>query len=202
MIMMQSDLESIRSFIAVELPPRVKSGLLEARNIFDALDRHVRWVRPEGMHLTLKFLGNIEPKQVDPVSARIEEAVNEMGPFQVTVQGAGVFPNLRNPRVLWVGLTEGQEYLSTIYKNLQKGLKREGFKPESRPYRPHLTLGRFRDGRKAGGILDEGLLESAAHLKESFTVDRINLIRSQLNPSGAVYTLLSEHPLIGSPTEA
>lgn len=188
-------MENIRTFIAVEIPENVKSRMAEARKACRLLDPYTRWVRIEGIHLTLKFLGNIELSQVEPVSDCIHEAVKGVKPFTVKIGGAGVFPNPRYPRVLWIGITEGLEQLSNIYEVLEDELKWLGFEPESRPFHPHLTLGRFRDGRKAGRALKQEMLEKAAPWEESFTVEGVNLIRSQLHPSGAVYTVLKECPL-------
>ncbi len=190
-------MESIRSFISVEIPEKVKSRMLEVKKELVPLTPYIRWVRPESMHLTLKFLGDIDPSQVEPVSACIEEVVKGVWPFEVKVGGAGVFPNSRYPRVLWIGIVEGQEQLSSICRGLEEGLKKQGFKPESRPFRPHLTLGRFKDGRKAGRALSREMLEQAATWEEGFAVNGVKLMRSQLHPSGAIYTVLKECTLSG-----
>lgn len=189
-------MQNIRSFISVEVPEKVKSRMMEVKKELAPLDPYIRWVRPEGIHLTLKFLGNIDPSQEEAVSTCIKGVVKDVRPFAVKLSGAGVFPNNRYPRVLWIGIIEGQEQLSSIYQGLEEGLKRQGFKPESRPFRPHLTLGRFRDGGKAGRVLSQEMLERAAAWEESFTVDEVKLMRSQLHPSGAVYTVLKACPLL------
>lgn len=190
-------MEMLRSFIAVEIPENVKSRMAEARNAFRPLDPYIRWVRAEGVHLTLKFLGDIDPAQVAPVSASIEQAVKDMRHFTVKISGAGVFPNLKYPRVLWVGIVQGGSELSAIYQNLEGLLKELGFEPESRPFQPHLTLGRFRDGRQAGRLLTQEMLQKGGAWEESFTVSQVRLMRSQLHPSGAIYTVLKECTLSG-----
>ena len=189
--------EKIRSFIAVKVPQNVKSLMTDAMAAFHDLDPYVRWVKIEGVHLTLKFLGNIETSQMEPVSECINEAVEGQRPFRVTVGGTGVFPNIRNPRVLWIGLSEDRDELSLIYEKLESKLKGLGFEPETRPFNPHLTLGRFRDSRKGGRVINGEMLEKAAPGPESFMVDRVFLMRSRLHPAGAKYTVLKEQMLSG-----
>jgi 2'-5' RNA ligase len=188
-------MDKIRSFIAVEVPDEVKSLMAETKACFHPLDPHIRWVKIEGVHLTLKFLGNIERSQIEPISECLREAVAGQRPFEVRAEGAGVFPNMRYPRVLWVGLSEGLDELSSIHDKLEEKLAGLGFEPESRPFNPHLTLGRFRDGRRAGRAISLEMFDKAAQLAESFMVHRVLLMRSQLYPAGAVYTVLKEQML-------
>ena len=153
----------------------------------------MRWVDPNIIHLTLKFLGDIDENITGRITAVIEEAAGSINSFQLKISGLGVFPNPRRVQVVWVGLTGELEKLGGLQKNIESGLVPLGFKAESRPFTPHLTLGRVRERarpeeRQDLGRLIEGMSFETA---SSLNVDAVNLMKSQLTREGPIYTRLS-----------
>jgi len=187
--------QTIRSFIAIELPEEVKSGLhrLQAELTL-AQYTFVKCVSPEGIHLTLKFLGNISPQKVAEITRVMEQASQVVSPFQLHITEVGAFPNMRRPRVLWVGIKGEVDKLIGWQQRIDEGLVPLGFAKEARPFTPHLTLARLRDNCSPGDRLHFGEMFARAHAEVDykFTVTSLNLMRSQLFPSGAVYSRLAE----------
>ncbi len=186
--------EEIRSFIAIELPEEVKRGLAKLRGQLEREEHtFVKWVDVEGIHLTLKFLGNILFKQVAQISKAMGEATQGIAPFHLEVSGLGVFPNLKQPRVFWVGIGGDTERLSSLQRNIESTLAPLGFSKEEHPFTPHLTLARVRQKassweRKTFGEL---VMSTSFESKYSIAVGAISLMRSQLTSAGAIYTCLA-----------
>ena len=186
--------EQIRSFIAIELPEEAKEGLARLKKELER-DEHkfVKWVEPRGIHLTLKFLGNIPSKQVAEITEAIEGAAQRISPFHLEIGGLGAFPSLRQARVFWVGIGGEVEKLSRLQQNIDYALAAQGFAKEERSFVPHLTLARIRQGasplerRSFGELVGSTTFEDKYHV----TVESISLMRSQLTPAGAIYTRLS-----------
>jgi len=186
--------EQIRSFIAIELPEEAKEGLARLKKELER-DEHkfVKWVNPRGIHLTLKFLGNIPSKQVAEITEAIEGAAQGISPFHLEIGGLGAFPSLRQARVFWVGIGGEVEKLSKLQQNIDSVLAALGFAKEERSFVPHLTLARIRQGasplerRSFGELVSSTIFEDKYHVK----VESISLMRSQLAPAGAIYTCLS-----------
>jgi 2'-5' RNA ligase len=180
---------NVRAFFAVELGREVKSFLADIQNQCKAHARDVKWVNPESMHLTLKFLG---PTSTDLISA-LEEAARDacatVSPFTLSVAGAGAFPGPARPSVVWVGISDPTGAVSELAARLETRVESLGFPREKRPYRPHLTLGRV---RRAGPAPDlTSVLRSLEGIVgPSFPVNRLTLFESVLQPSGARYTPL------------
>jgi len=186
--------EQIRSFIAIELPEEVRGGLAKLRTQLERSEhRFIKWVDSEGIHLTLKFLGNIPFKQVAEVTKAIEEAAQGIPPFHLEISGLGVFPNLKQPRVLWVGIGGEIHRLLRLQQNIDFALASLGFAKEERPFMPHLTLARVRQGASPMERRNFGELAMSAKFEASYPVDAkaVSLMRSQLTPDGAIYTRLS-----------
>ena len=187
-------MEQIRSFIAIELPEELRRALsqLQAR-----LKLHnqpwVKWADPHGIHLTLKFLGNIARHRVSEITRAIEDAAGGISPFSLEVSGLGVFPNLRRVQVAWVGIGGEVDSLARLEQQIAASLARLGFAGESRPFTPHLTLARLRgqaslpERQRFGHLIVSTRFESAQGIK----VDVISLIRSQLTGKGAIYSPIS-----------
>jgi 2'-5' RNA ligase len=186
--------ERIRSFIAIELPEEAKQGLARLRKELER-DEHkfVKWVEPQGIHLTLKFLGNIPSKQVIELTEAIEEATQRISPFHLEISGLGAFPSLRQARVFWVGIGGEMDKLSRLQQNIDSALAALGFAKEERSFMPHLTLARMRQGtsplerRSFGELAGSTIFEDKYDIK----VEAISLMRSQLTPAGAIYSCLS-----------
>lgn len=186
----------IRSFLAIELPKPILRKIEEVQGDLRSTHADVRWVNPEKIHLTLKFFGDIEESRIDPIFKSIEEPTRNTLPFSLKASGVGAFPQMKNPRVIWMGLVDGKEVLTSFQKQIETQLEKIGFQPENRPFHPHLTLGRMKSSRGKEELI--GRMEK--HREEEFgdfQVERVILFKSDLKPSGPIYTLLKEIKLGG-----
>jgi 2'-5' RNA ligase len=186
--------EQIRSFIAIELPDEIKNELKRLMDCLKAVDPGgAKWVDPSGIHLTLKFLGNIPASKVNSIVAAIQASVENFSPFILRIKDLGAFPNLKRAQVIWVGLDGDLDTLRDLQKKVDFNLSPLGFPPEKRSFTPHLTLARLRETstptqRQAlGEILSRTRIDSNFIIK----VNSLSLMRSQLTRSGAIYTRLS-----------
>jgi 2'-5' RNA ligase len=187
-------MEEMRSFIAIELPEDIKLALARIQDRLKMGNRgQVKWVDPESMHLTLKFLGNIDTGLIGKITTALEEACRGIHPFSLEIRGLGVFPNARRVRVVWVGLTGDTETLGRLQKHIDDILLPLGFQPEARAFTPHLTLARVReqataDERQTLGRLVVG---TAMEGSSSLNVNAVHLMRSQLTREGPIYTKIN-----------
>ncbi len=186
-------MEKIRSFIAVELPGELKQALAELqRKLNSSGSLPVKWVDPGNIHLTLKFLGDIDADSPAKIIKALEEAANGITSFNIEVSELGVFPNMNRIQVIWVGLHGELEKLGQLQKRLETGLKPLGFPPENRPFTPHLTLARVRDYARPEERQKLGQIIAAANFEGKYTikVTAVNLMRSRLTPEGPIYSKL------------
>ena len=186
-------MERVRSFIAVELPSAARDAVERVmRDLRATAGDGVRWVRPEGIHLTLKFLGDIDVDSVPAISTALDSCAASAGPFDLFLEGVGVFPNARRPRVVWVGLGGALEPLRGLQQSVERELEALGFARERRAVTPHLTLGRVRDGASAqqGRALSEAIAGASVQPGVELPVQELALMKSDLRPTGAVYTWL------------
>jgi 2'-5' RNA ligase len=184
---------TIRTFVAIELAPAIleRLGDLQSRMQQDLPPKLLRWVRPEGIHLTLVFLGEIQVEQADRVAEALRQACAGHGPFSVSIAGMGCFPNTRRPRVVWVGVDEPSGALARLQRDIEGALEPLGFPPEGRRFSPHLTLGRVKGGgRQALEALGTYVEQAKVRVGE-MRVEAVHLMRSDLQPGGAVYTELA-----------
>ncbi len=193
-------MEPVRAFIAIELPIQIKAALAQLQdNLRTGKSVSVRWVDPEGIHLTIKFLGNVDETEIPPLTKALSEAVRGVAPFSLQLGDPGAFPNAFAPRVVWVGVEGEIEPLRTLHNNIDCVLTPLGFPPEKRAFSPHLTLGRVRD--EASPNEKRRLGENVAKLKTgektTFIVGSISLMRSLLTREGAVYSRLASFELCG-----
>ena len=180
---------TIRAFIAIHLPPDVQTALGRVTaTLGEGLPRGaVRWVRPELMHLTLRFLGDTDVARMPAVGRAMDTAVAGRAPFSLTLDGLGCFPNPRRPRVVWAGLAGDTAPLLALKAALDAQLAALGYPPEDKPFRAHLTLGRVKDERAAQN------LALAVPLPQLVVpVAAIYLMESQLRPDGPIYTVRHE----------
>ena len=184
----------MRTFIAIEIPGSLLADLDgELDTIRSGPEgRLVRWVRPEAMHLTLKFLGEIDQQQVFAIQGILNEVAQSRSRFELQISGLGCFPNTRRPRVVWVGFDPLVEDLIQLQIELEHRLEKIGIEAERREYHPHLTIGRIRRG--LSGSEQRTISDWAQRIQlgsiGTFEVKAITLIRSDLKPSGAIYTHL------------
>jgi 2'-5' RNA ligase len=187
----------IRSFLAFELPEEIKSIVSRVSGEMKKSPLDVRWVNVDNIHLTVIFIGNISEDRLADMDRVVRDVCHNYGPFDISLNGAGVFSSRRNPRVLWIGLAGDIERMSHFRNTLQKNLKPFGIKAENRRFNPHLTLGRFRKGAKSGIHLDEILLRYRTLDSPVRSIGKLVLFKSDLKPGGAVYTKLNAWPLTG-----
>lgn len=185
--------EQLRLFVAVTLPDEVRGALTEViARLRDAGLRGVRTVAPEGVHVTLKFLGNVDAAVVAALAEALTAAAGEAGPFALALRGTGAFPDGGAPRVLWAGVAGETDALAALARRVDEACAGLGFPRERRAFSPHLTIARLRDTasaedrRRAGEALGAGGFEGS----DSFRVDGVHLIKSTLTPRGAVYETL------------
>ncbi len=190
-------MDTIRVFIAIELAHDIlsKIGRLQTRMKQDIPKGLVRWVRPEGIHLTLKFLGDAPASRVADIAGAMRSACVSVPAFGVEIGGLGCFPNTGRPRVIWVGVDEPRAILTRLHERIDRHMAGLGFPPEKRPFNPHLTLGRVKGrNREQAQALGEYVARGKARVGH-IEIASVGLIRSELLPGGAVYTRLAQAPL-------
>lgn len=182
--------KTIRTFIAIEIPENIISKIRELQDGIKGYGFKIRWARAENIHLTLKFLGDVEAVKIGEIAEALSKTVEGFTPISLKAKGIGVFPSIKRPRVLWVGLTGEIESLVTIQKKLDENLNLLDFPREKRLFKGHLTIGRIKDKIDAKRFGD-ALLTWRNFESETFTAGQIALYKSELKPSGAVYTELA-----------
>lgn len=191
------DEKKIRSFLALDPPEEVLREIGAVQNrLRKLIEGDIRWVRPEGIHLTLKFFGDISGGDVANIATVVEKAAEGERPFSLAVIGAGVFPDPHRPRVLWLGMNGDVERLLAFQKGVEQALLQIGFPREERPFRPHLTLGRIKTSRGLIGLA-RALEKGEEYTAGQFVASGLSLIQSELTPRGAVYTKLKWFPFMG-----
>jgi 2'-5' RNA ligase len=181
----------MRAFIAIDLTEPLRAALAEAQRVFRSDCRDARWTRPEGIHLTLKFLGEISDAQ----TKQVVEALTEVGPFEsfsVEVKGFGFFPQARRPRVFWAGVT-APPALEDLAARIEGRMERIGFPREDRAFSPHLTLARFQAPRPQPA-LEAAVAARAATTLGQFEASQFFLFESKLSPQGAQYRKVMRFP--------
>ena len=181
----------MRAFVAVQLPEEIQKELARRQAAFRGICRDARWTRPQGIHLTLKFLAEISDAQAREITSRLA-AVATFEKFSVEIKGFGFFPDVRRPRVFWAGVTASTE-LGELARLVEDTLEKLGFAREQRAFSPHLTLARFREPRP-----QPELAQAAARLAETslghFEVSEFFLYESRLTPQGAEYHKVARIP--------
>ncbi|MFQ5886848.1 MAG: RNA 2',3'-cyclic phosphodiesterase [Anaerolineae bacterium] len=194
-------MEEVRTFVAIELSASIKSELTRVQEMLKEkiATPHLRWADPANVHLTLKFLGNVPLDRIQEITAALKEACAGLSPFIMDVSGLGCFPSTNNPRVIWVGVQEETGRLKRLQEGVEESLATLGFKPERRPFRPHLTLGRVRKQAHGGARRIIGGIVSATSVGDlgQMEVGEISLMKSVLLPSGAQYSCLEMIALEG-----
>ena len=188
----------IRAFIAIDLSPEIRRNLDGVSSALkEQLNRApVRWVAAEGIHLTLKFLGDVSLSNLDVLKKILEGEVSRHSRFEISVGKIGAFPSTHRPRVIWVGV-EGPAELFAVQRGIETETSRLGYAREERPFSPHLTLGRVSRNASPAEIraIGEAIDINPAGFLGALRVEGVNLYRSDLRPSGAVYTRLFSAPL-------
>ena len=184
----------IRSFIAIDLPEATRQALAAVQEQLKQSRAGVRWVRANSIHLTLKFLGNIHPAQVEDIALAVAEEIRDEPPITLGAAGLGAFPSRKKPRVIWIGMEGEVQRLSRIQARVENALEPLGFVREKRSFQPHLTIGRVKDRRRLQALID-AMATLDMEPFNSFDADEIILYKSDLRPTGAIYTKLHRMPL-------
>jgi len=184
----------LRTFIAIELPQDIKDTIGRLQSKLKSSGADVKWVSPSNIHLTLKFLGEIDEKTRDGVSGVMKEIGASTPSFIIRLGALGAFPGLHSPRIIWVGLSHGHDQVESIVERLETGLEKYGVIKENKPFSSHITIGRVRSPKNKEDLL-RCVSELESPVKEKtgeFQAGKITLFKSTLLPHGPVYEAIQE----------
>ena len=187
----------IRSFLAFELPTDIKRIITKVSRTGKDLPLGLRWVKLDNIHLTVVFMGNVPEERIEPIGKAVKKVCSGTEQFNVSIGNLGFFGSRRHPRVLWLGLRGDVHRMGRFRDALQKRLKPFGMKTEKRPFKPHLTLGRFKKDARPGPHLDNMISEYADLKGPTHPLRELVLFKSDITPQGAIYTKLDAWPLGG-----
>ncbi|MFC1878158.1 RNA 2',3'-cyclic phosphodiesterase [Thermodesulfobacteriota bacterium] len=182
-----------RAFVAIELPEKIKRDIRKLQHDLMSYRFDIRWVKPRNMHLTLKFLGDVDPVHVEAIGNVLAEIVGQTPVFELLPRGMGVFPNIRQPRILWTGIAGQMDALRYLHRSVENALDPLGFTAEKRLFKGHLTIGRNKK-RIDPKRLADALRTHQRFESDPFAVERLVLFKSELLPGGPNYTKLYEMP--------
>jgi len=181
----------MRSFIAIELTEEIKDKLSKIQDELKKSNADVKWVDPKNIHLTLKFLGDVEEKRLEDIKRILKRISEKYKEFSIELHQIGAFPKISSPRVIWIGIEKGKLELSQFFLELEDELKNIGFKKEEREFSAHITIGRVRSGLNRIKLIEEiKKISSAPKLNSS--VNKITLFKSTLTPKGPIYEVIYE----------
>ncbi len=185
----------IRTFIAVEISPPLREELFSLQQELKKSSSDVKWVEPQNMHLTLKFLGDTGEEKIPKIKEALSGICLNNNPFNIGFCGIGVFPKPDSPRVVWIGIKEGKERLTELAACIENGLTHLGFEPGKRAFSAHLTLGRVRSEMNKNGLKNAIAEIASYNFKNTLIIENIVLFRSELDLAGPRYTKLAEFGL-------
>jgi 2'-5' RNA ligase len=180
-------LSTIRTFIAIEIPETVQQKIAKAQQELKAFNERISWTKPGNIHLTLKFLGSVEEDKIAAIAEAVNQVAEKIPPSKFRVKNLGAFPNLRRARVIWVGIELDSPYLSQLAEGMDAALAELGFPKEKRKFSPHLTIGRVK--AKTSDEFQQALQRTPFEGGE-VTVEEVIVMKSDLKPTGAIYTPL------------
>ena len=198
---MSADGGKLRLFVAVAVPEDIKAPLGELqRELRERLGRSlISWTRPENFHLTLRFLGDVASNRVEELTHALAIAAAPHAPMKLSVTGLGCFPNTRRPRILWAGIRDEADVLTVLARRVVEATNSFSNQPAEERFTGHLTLARVRRiHREDSSTLDRFIQETSARSLGSWRAGNVELIRSELHPSGSRYTTLARLPLVAS----
>ena len=184
----------MRAFIAIELPQEIKDALAHIQEQLKISGADVTWVQPQNIHLTLKFLGEIDDKKLEEIISILENATQNKNPFSTRLSSLGAFPKINFPRVIWVGIDKGDAETKQIAKVLEEKIAKIGIPPETRPFSSHITIGRVRSSLNREKLVKNlnDLADSFGKENLEFLVTKTTLFKSTLTPKGPIYEALKE----------
>lgn len=184
-------MQTLRAFIAIPIPPPIRQLAVSVRGRFQNCGASISWVQEENIHLTVRFLGNVLEEQIGSVQEGIRRAVANARPFRMEVEEIGVFPNIKYPRIIWLGVREPTHALIELENRVSEEMEILGFAREEKKFSPHLTLGRIKSLQGKNRFLQALHSPSQALEGEEMMVEKVVLFRSELKRTGAVHTELS-----------
>lgn len=179
----------LRAFIAVEINDAIRAELADIQSVLEEANGHVSWVRPQNIHCTLVFLGDILTDTVDPVAAVLKQVTAGCKPFEVEIAGLGYFGSARSPRIIWAGMAGRTDALIELQGKINAAVLQAGLKPDEKLFKPHLTIGRVRSNRNAAALV-RTLVKNRDKSFGAFAVKVVVLMKSVLEPTGPIYSLL------------
>lgn len=185
----------MRTFIAIELPKEIRDSLSSLQEELNASGADVRWVEPCNIHLTLKFLGEVDDKTLDKVIPILEEITKDRNSFYIRISSVGAFPKINFPRVIWVGIDRGDTETAQIAKSLEKEIAKIGIPAEDRPFSSHITIGRVKSGLNRNRLVNNLNSLGGDFFRQGnpeFLATKITLFKSTLTPHGPIYEVLKE----------
>ncbi len=185
----------MRTFIAIELPQEIKDSLGRLQGKLKAAGADVKWVEPKNIHLTLKFIGEIDEQTQGKVSSGLKEISRASSPFGAALSSCGAFPDTSSPRVIWAGISQGDKEIKFIAQLIEDRLAAAGIPPETRAFSSHITLGRTRSSKNRRELAKLLLYLAEKPLEGQFAVNKITLFKSTLTPHGPTYEILKEFSL-------
>ncbi len=177
-------------FVAVELPAEIKNQIANAQAELRRIPAQVSWVKPGNIHVTLKFLGEVPENKIEEVFSATEAGCSGTKKFRMGLKDLGGFPNLQRPRVIWVGTSAGEKEITELQEKVEEELEKSGFPKEERKFTPHFTIGRIKIPKGIEALSQA--VEQIEFVTEEFGVNEVVVMRSQLNPAGAIYTPLKK----------
>jgi 2'-5' RNA ligase len=187
----------LRTFVAVGVSHEVRSRVRQLIGALSAATAKVRWVEPENLHYSLKFLGDVELLEIPKVCEAVTRAVADVPPFEIVARGAGAFPDVSRPRTIWLGVADGHEQMVELNAAVERELAPLGFRREQRRFRPHLTIGRVRGGPPGLSELGQLVREHADFVGGVVSVDELSVFSSELGRDGPIYEPLATAILNG-----
>lgn len=184
-------MNKLRTFIAIELSDEVKQTIQDVEDSLKVLGCDIKWVRPEIAHLTLKFLGDVASDTIETIDRVLQESVQGLPPIQTQLTSLGIFPDIRRPRVLWIGLEDKEGRIKQLAESVETALGNIGFRKEEREFKPHITIGRLRSSKNAIQLAEaiRGFTVPAGRRQ---SIENITLFKSTLTPTGPIYEVLKK----------
>jgi RNA 2',3'-cyclic 3'-phosphodiesterase len=179
----------VRTFVAFELPSTIREAAAALQQKLTQPKGKIGWVRVDGMHLTLKFLGEVSASRLSEIETALKDTAAGTGPLKIVVRGPGVFPGPKNPRVIWIGVESDDDRLYRLQERIDRALAAAGFPRENREFHPHLTLGRVKSSQGVDGMM-KALAVHRDFMAGDCILAELHLFQSELRHGGAVYTKL------------
>lgn len=185
----------MRAFIAIEISEDIREALGQVQSRLKYAGADVKWVEPNNIHLTLKFLGEITDEKAEKVKSILDAIGSQIRPFEISLKDVGAFPKIEYPRVIWAGLDKGAGEAKALAARIDEELAKIGFQPETRPFASHFTIGRVRSAKNKDA-LKEKMTGLELPTGNSQAIKSVALFQSTLTPRGSIYTKLHEAKLI------